>query len=324
MLLAAATKQVPAEIPPALQIFSFIVLLLIPVGLFVYVQLFRRIEREGPKTRPDLFVLTDVVAVAIVFGLLFVPAVVVRVTEGLKRLSPPAAASAEAAVASETSPVPLPEPPTPGAPAKDAGEKKDGEGKEMTLTRLFGSMVILALPTFGLLAVIRIRGGSLKEIFGLRKVPFFQALVIGLGCSVLAYPIMLGINLIVNSLVHHQEAPQQLIQTFKDATTVEDHALIIAIAVSATVVAPICEEILFRGAFYPVAARALGRGPSALLMALVFALIHDTFAAAPSLMVLALCFTILYEAYGSILVPIFCHAGFNAINLIILKLGLEK
>ena len=81
------------------------------------------------------------------------------------------------------------------------------------------------------------------------------------------------------------------------------------------VIAPICEEFLFRGFFYVVFKRYLGAVASAVLTSALFAAFHVNLAAFPSLFALALCFTIAYEATGSLLVPITMHALFNGAQL---------
>jgi membrane protease YdiL (CAAX protease family) len=293
-----------AQVP--LKIFVLAVFALLPVGVLIYARLLRRIDREGPKTRPDLFTAPDILAIGVVFALMFLPAVVVRIADAVTALTLP----------SSVAPAAPAEPPAPGLPSLE--HKAPAKPKApLDTAQVMGVMLALSLPTLGLIAVIMIRGARPSDMFGLGKVPFFRAVGLGITFALLAYPITFTIHFIVEILFASKEAPQQLIQSFKGATNGGDSSLLIAIAISAVVVAPICEEIMFRGCFYPVGAKALGRGTSALLMSLIFALIHDTFTAAPSLTALAICFTIAYEATGSLLVPIFCHAAFNAINLLI-------
>lgn len=288
-------------------IFEFVLRGLVPIGLFFYLRTLWRVDRNGPKTRPDLFTMPDILVVAVVFCLML-PFVVTRFGDLANIVAkPPAAPAAPAA----------PGPPTvPGPPvAENLVPAKPKPPIETA--HVIGGMLQAALPALGLVAVVMIRGARPSDLFGLRKVPFFRAAGLGLLFALLAYPMTAVLGSVVQKLFSSNEPPQQLMQTFHTAAGGGDTGLIAAIAISAVIVAPICEEIMFRGCFYPVGSIPFGRFPSAFLCAVVFAIIHDSFTVFPSLVLLALCFTIAYEATGSLLVPIFSHAAFNAINLLV-------
>ena len=77
------------------------------------------------------------------------------------------------------------------------------------------------------------------------------------------------------------------------------------------ILAPVCEEFLFRGFFYAVGKRYLGPLASGFACALLFAVFHLSVTAFAGLFVLAVCLTLAYELTGSLLVPIGMHALFN-------------
>jgi membrane protease YdiL (CAAX protease family) len=295
----------------AMLIFQYALFALLPVGIVVYFRLFRRVELQGPRTRPDLFMLPDMLAIAVVFSLMFLPAVIVRVADIIEAAGKPRPAAVKAAEA-------VPKPPL--LESVSPPSEKPASGKPapppLDTARVLQVMIALTLPVVGMLAVFMLRGARLSDLFGLGKMPVHRAFMSGAGLAILAYPITFLIHALVTYLTSSQEAPQQLVQSFRGATNDGDSSLLLAIGISAVVIAPVCEEIIFRGAFYPVLSRSLGRGTSALLTAIIFALIHDTLTAMPSLAFLALCFTLAYEATGSLLVPIFMHASFNGINLV--------
>jgi membrane protease YdiL (CAAX protease family) len=84
------------------------------------------------------------------------------------------------------------------------------------------------------------------------------------------------------------------------------------------VLAPIAEEALFRGIFYP-AVKALGYPRLALIgTSILFAAIHLNVVTFLPLLVLALGLVLLYERTGNLLAPIAAHAVFNAINFAML------
>ena len=87
-----------------------------------------------------------------------------------------------------------------------------------------------------------------------------------------------------------------------------------ALAVVAIVLAPISEEIIFRGILYPTVKR-LGYPRLALWgVALLFAAIHASLPIFLPLFLLAVALTLLYEKTGNLLAPIAAHALFNALN----------
>ena len=84
---------------------------------------------------------------------------------------------------------------------------------------------------------------------------------------------------------------------------------------TSVILAPLAEEILFRGLLYR-AIRQQGHPRLALLASSVlFSAIHLNQLAFLPFIVLALILTLLYERTNCLLAPIVTHAGFNAINL---------
>jgi membrane protease YdiL (CAAX protease family) len=183
---------------------------------------------------------------------------------------------------------------------------------------LLDNMANMALPALAIIILVLARGGSLGSVFGVRKVGLFRAIATGVFLALLALPLTYGAKAITVWLTASQEAPQVLVQKFNSAVTGGDTRLVGLIALSACAIAPITEEVLFRGTFYPMLARGFGRGPAAFVSALLFGLVHDTFTDVPGLTVLALCFTLAYELTGSLLVPIFMHASFNSLSLLVM------
>jgi membrane protease YdiL (CAAX protease family) len=179
---------------------------------------------------------------------------------------------------------------------------------------LVTGMLTHALMPGVVIAIMLMRGARLGDLFGFAKVGFAKTLGLGVGLGLLAATLV-NIAIRITQQFMRDEPPQMLIQKFQSAASGRNEELMIFIAVSAVVVAPIVEEFLFRGIFYPVVARGMGRVPSAVICALLFGLAHDTYAALPGLALLAVLFTLTYEAYGSLLVPMIMHITFNSLSL---------
>jgi membrane protease YdiL (CAAX protease family) len=87
----------------------------------------------------------------------------------------------------------------------------------------------------------------------------------------------------------------------------------------AVVLAPVAEEFIFRGVLFPFI-KQLGFPKIAWIgVSLLFALVHATPSIFIPLFVLALALTWLYEKTNTLLAPIFAHALFNAVGLVLLN-----
>lgn len=91
----------------------------------------------------------------------------------------------------------------------------------------------------------------------------------------------------------------------------KDVLVLVLMAIAAAVVAPVCEEIVFRGYLYPVAKKFAGPWMAALCTALIFSAAHGSFSALLPLFVFGLVLVALYEFTGSIWAPMAVHFLFN-------------
>ncbi len=85
--------------------------------------------------------------------------------------------------------------------------------------------------------------------------------------------------------------------------------------VLAVVIAPIFEEVIFRGLAYPALKQRWGAVPAAGLVSAAFALTHLHLPSFGPLFVLGIGLCLAYEVSGSLLAPMVMHALFNAVNL---------
>jgi membrane protease YdiL (CAAX protease family) len=88
-----------------------------------------------------------------------------------------------------------------------------------------------------------------------------------------------------------------------------------ALVLFALLVAPIAEEICFRGLLYPALRHRLGRVVAILLTSVAFALIHQPPTTWVPIAILGAVLAYLVEGTGSILPAIAAHAVFNAITV---------
>ena len=92
----------------------------------------------------------------------------------------------------------------------------------------------------------------------------------------------------------------------------------IASGIATILIAPIGEEILFRGILYPWAKRRFSQQLALWGTAILFGAIHANLASFVPLTMLAVLLVWLYEYTGNLLAPIAVHCVFNAANFVAL------
>jgi membrane protease YdiL (CAAX protease family) len=97
----------------------------------------------------------------------------------------------------------------------------------------------------------------------------------------------------------------------------KDPVILGLMAAAAVIVAPLCEEIVFRGYFYPVLKRFSGAWPAAICSAIVFGAAHGQLTALLPLFIFGLLLVFIYERTGSIWAPIAVHLCFNSATVVI-------
>ncbi len=97
-----------------------------------------------------------------------------------------------------------------------------------------------------------------------------------------------------------------------------DPAVVGALWVGAAVIAPVAEEVFFRGVLQTVLGNVLRRRGAAIIMAsILFGVVHlGQPQAVPALVAMGLILGYAYERTGALLVPIAAHAAFNLKSLV--------
>jgi membrane protease YdiL (CAAX protease family) len=179
----------------------------------------------------------------------------------------------------------------------------------------------LAFHGAGLVLVagrLRIRRVSWQDAFGLdnrglvrqigRGIVFYAAVIPFLLFSSFLYQFVLSLSGYVPTI-----QPVAELLTEPHAPWMQVYLLALAIGI-----APIFEELLFRGVGIPLIARRLGTGPAVVLTSLAFAGLHFHVPSLVPLFVISAGFSVAYLHSGSIVVPIVMHSIFNGINIAML------
>lgn len=163
----------------------------------------------------------------------------------------------------------------------------------------------------------RKHGISLLEAFGLNLRPGRAVLIgvaVGLGFVPAAWGMQAAI-LKIAGLLHIHLPEQDAVALLRLAEAWPDR---IALGFMAIIAAPLAEEGLFRGVFFPAIRRCGFPNAALWLTSLAFAVIHGNALIFIPLVVLAVVLALLYERTGNLLSSISCHATFNAINFVML------
>lgn len=112
--------------------------------------------------------------------------------------------------------------------------------------------------------------------------------------------------------------PQEAVTLVRETS---DMGLLVAMAVAAIVVAPIAEEVIFRGYLYPVLKRFTDRWFASVFTGVFFGVIHFNLMALPMLALMGVVLAVIYEKSGSLWVPVGCHAAFNATSVGVMLLS---
>jgi membrane protease YdiL (CAAX protease family) len=185
------------------------------------------------------------------------------------------------------------------------------------------SIATLSFQGAGLVLVARFLGehqSSWAEGFGLlnhRR----QAVLLGLLTALLFLPLGWGLQqasaLVMTHLPHFKMEPQEQLPIHALRASVSWGERLV-LGAAAVLLAPVAEEVLFRGILYPAIKQA-GHPRVALWgTALLFAAVHMNLVTFLPLAVLALVLTALYERTNNLLAPITAHVLFNALNFVTL------
>ena len=200
----------------------------------------------------------------------------------------------------------------------DAKELDRPKEINVTPSTLVAGMISQMVPGIIVITFLVFRRIHLVEFFGLRwsKAPFLLLIgpIVAVGTQML-FMIMefAGYTDFINSIFDEIET-QEIMRVYQDN---HQYSIRILIAVMAVIIAPIVEEVVFRGYIYAICKRHTGRIMATFVTSLFFAAIHFNIPALLPLFIFAIFLTIAYEVTGSIWVPISIHACFNAITLIV-------
>lgn len=196
------------------------------------------------------------------------------------------------------------------------------DGKESTAALIQGVLFhgVALLIVWGL---IRRRNSSWNEAFGMNWQGLKRAAGQGLASYVGIIPIVFVTSFLYQLFLYAAGYPvtlQDVVAIFLEPQSGWSLFFLLLLAV---VVAPLVEEVLFRGMLLPVLMKKMSPGTAIVISSIFFAGIHQHLPSFVPLFALAVVLAMLYIYSGSLWTPIVLHAVFNGVSICILLLTLS-
>lgn len=191
-----------------------------------------------------------------------------------------------------------------------------------------GQIVVSVLLLIATCAVwINVRGlrqgvpDALRRSLGVKR-PTLRDVGLGLAYGIGAFfVVQLGFGLLVTQLIAAlgQEVPEIQEEVQSAVQGVGGVSLLVSFAVA--VLAPVGEELLYRGVLYQALAKRLPGWPAIGLTGLAFGLTHVEPFVIVLTFPLGMALAWMMRRHGTLLVPVLAHAVFNLIGVVLIRLG---
>lgn len=161
-----------------------------------------------------------------------------------------------------------------------------------------------------LLLVTAVRGHSAADL-GFTAPEWRRCLIVGVAFGLLLYSINLFISWVQTLLFPQAQTQEYIVELLDRATPFETVFLLLLLLF----MAPLAEEVLFRGFFFPALRWRYGRVTAYVLTAAVFAASHMNLWTLLPVVCASFGLCRLYEKYGSLWYNIIAHITWNAVAL---------
>ncbi len=186
---------------------------------------------------------------------------------------------------------------------------------QLSTRDLIANLLLSLFVVLFIAVVLKLRGLDIDALGGFSKSSFKRAVSTAVVLLLAATPLIAVAEGLTQTFFGGESSKQEIVDLFSNSQSIEQRVTIIVLAV---VIAPICEEFIFRFFIYGVLRRYFGVTVGLFLNALLFAAAHTHLPSAAPLFVLGVCFTLAYEWSGSIIVSMAMHALFNSAQLVFL------
>jgi hypothetical protein len=189
--------------------------------------------------------------------------------------------------------------------------------------KIFFGYLFMAIPP---LSIVYYQIKSLNGEFNFKKdyfqfyyLPAKDAILQGIKGWLIIVPFVLLISLIMNILIENQNGSNPLLEIVLNNN---NYSSFILLFLTTTVLAPLFEEIIFRGILLPTLSRDFGIILGIIFSAFIFALAHLSLGEMPPLFVLGIGLGVTRIASGSLFSSVIMHSlwnGLTFLNLFLLR-----
>lgn len=208
-------------------------------------------------------------------------------------------------------------------------ESEDGRGYQSLIWQTVAGGFAMQVGVIAIIAYLRVYRGSMRaKKFNTHQMSVWKVLPFGLFVFMTAFPAVSLVSYIWMSLLTYFKSAgydvpaeqQEIVNLFTQAETIISF---LALWFMATVLAPVAEELLFRGAIYRFLKGRCSTAGAMLISAVLFSLVHFNVASFPSLVVMGIFLCVAYELSGNLEVSIVFHSIFNLNSIFLIYLQPE-
>lgn len=155
---------------------------------------------------------------------------------------------------------------------------------------------------------------SWGEAFGFRRERIGRTILLAIFTAIIILPIAWSLAEVSTWILvkaHTEATPQQSVRALQKAASLSQK---LYFGLMAIVMAPIVEEIIFRGVLYPAIKQEGFAKTAVWATSILFAWTHFNLMTFVPLMFLGVILTLLYETTDNLVAPILTHSLFNATN----------
>ena len=179
------------------------------------------------------------------------------------------------------------------------------------------SVVLYSFLLAGTFFSVKVRHGSTLAAIGLRSDGFGRGVAMGFVMGAPVFVVAIGVAYAIQKLFH----PTTTDQLSRSVTTLSSGnvgwGLVALLAVTLILLAPICEEIFFRGFLYPALRNRMSRQPAMILNGVLFAAAHFEIVGFLPRFLLGWGLCYVYERNRTLGGPMTAHALYNALVLLL-------
>ncbi len=186
----------------------------------------------------------------------------------------------------------------------------------------FSSVILYALMLFGVYYSVKVRHSSDHHAIGLNLQGTEKGILWGVGLGLPLFVAALALAFVSQFLYNafyrdilHRSPPTQVMSTLSAQGT-SAYAIVLLIF-TLVVLAPFCEEIFFRGYFYPSLRNRMGMQAAMLLNGAIFAAVHFDVAGFLPRFLLGYGLCYLYERNRTLAAPMVGHALYNGLLVLL-------